>query len=76
MTFTRDDVVQRLKSKPFRPFKVRLNTGRIFNVRESGDLWIGLSGFLVFDSGRDDYGVSDVRSIVALEARAARKPAH
>ena len=75
MSYSRDDILGRLKAKPFRPFKLRSNIGRVFNVREPDDLWVGLSGFLVFDSGRNDYGVSDVQSIVALEMRRARKAA-
>ena len=71
--YTRATIVEHLKAKPFRPFKVRLRNGRIFNVRAADDLWVGLSGFLVFDSGRNDYGVSDVRSIAAVEAGRLRK---
>ena len=73
MTFTRTDIVERIRAKPFRPFRLRLRDGRVLNVRESDDLWAGLSGWLVYDSGRNDLAFSDVQSVVAVEARRSRK---
>ncbi len=75
MTFTREQIVERLRARPFRPFKVRLQNGRVFNVRESDDLWVGLSGWLVFDSGRNDLGFADVKAVVAIEKQRTRKAA-
>jgi hypothetical protein len=72
-TYTRDDIKRLLNAKPFRPFKLRLSNGRIFNVREHDDLWVGLSGSLVFDSGRNDLGFSDLWCITALEVKRVRK---
>ncbi|MBM3856298.1 MAG: hypothetical protein FJ399_24585 [Verrucomicrobia bacterium] len=76
MTITRDDILQRLKAKPFRPFRVRLRNGRVFRVREADDLWAGLSGSLVFDSGRNDFALTNVRSVVAVEMSPSRKAPH
>jgi hypothetical protein len=74
-TYSRDDIKQLLNAKPFRPFKLRLSNGRIFNVRAHDDLWVGLSGSLVFDSGRNDFGLSDLECIKALEMRRTTKAA-
>ena len=73
MTFTRTDIVERIKAMPFRPFRLRLRDGRVLNVGESNDLWAGLSGWLVYDSGRNDLAFSDVQSVIAVEERRASK---
>lgn len=75
LTYSRDDIKKLISARPFRPFKLRLSNGRIFNVREHDDLWVGLGGSLVFDTGRGDLGFSDLGCVKAVEVRRSRRAA-
>jgi len=71
--YTRDIIRGYLQARPFRPFKLHMLNGRVFNVRAHDDLWVGLGGSLVFDSGRGDLGFSDLDAIAEIKFGRAAK---
>ena len=74
------DILGYLRAQPFRPFRIRMASGRTFEIRHPEMLRVGRNSLIVFTSVSDDPDIYDrwetvslvlIESVSHLEASAA-----
>jgi hypothetical protein len=74
------DVLNYVKTKPFRPFRIQMNSGRTFDIRHPEMVQVGRTDLLIFTFVNDSLEVYDrwhnlslllIESISPLEAPVA-----
>ena len=63
---TPQTVLNYVKAQPFRPFRIRMASGRTFEVRHPEMVRVGRSNLLVFSFVSDDTAVFDEWESVSL----------
>lgn len=60
-----------VRTEPFRPFRIRMNSGRTFDIRHPEMIKIGRDSFIIFSFVSEDQGIYDrwdTVSLVLIEA--------
>ena len=77
---TSQEVLNYLQTQPFRPFRIRMNSGRTFEIRHPEMVRVGRRDLLIFTFVSDSPGVYDrwenislllIESLAPLDAAAA-----
>jgi hypothetical protein len=63
-----DDLKRRLVQKPFRPFRIRLNTGEVLDIAEQYKVGIGLTRFVFAQPGSRSPARFKLNQIVSMES--------
>jgi hypothetical protein len=61
-----EDVLEWVKAVPFRPFRIRLNSGTAFEIRHPEMIKVGRTTLDIFEYTSDDLDIHDKRQMVGL----------
>ncbi|HVS38551.1 MAG TPA: hypothetical protein VMS17_23545 [Gemmataceae bacterium] len=60
------DILGYLRAQPFRPFQIRMTSGRTFEIRHPETLRVGRNSLIVFTAISDDPGIYDRWETISL----------
>ena len=60
------DVLGYVKNQPFRPFRIRMTSGRTYDIRHPERIRVGRTGVVIFSYTSDDPDVYDKWETVSL----------